>query len=561
MANWRKSASKRGLVYQKVEEIFGADLRSLAALRIVLALVVLYDVATRATNLAVHYSDGGILPRRIQVDKLNQWDFSLNFLNGTAEFQAILFLATAVAALGMLVGYRTRLMIAVAWVLVMSIQWRNYQLGSGADDLLRLLLFWSIFLPLGAYWSLDRWRGAIPGPPSTRIVSVATIALFLQIAFMYWFTALLKSGAEWRVDGTAIYYALSAKQLGTPFGAYLLQFPELLKALTFGTLGVEVIAPLLLFSPFYTTTTRMLGITAIVGLHAGIAMTMAIGFFPWIAAGCMVCFLPSWFWDALVPDMQAALRDRLPAAWPLRDAFANLQRVGWSLLRVQPMLTGSLAHFSVADFPAESVAKPGRPGLMGMARAPIAPPATRGVIRVPLRAPLLTNLFCSACLAFVLVWNLAEVAPVTMPQAVQPFGIVLGLPQYWAMFAPYPTKSTMWFVLPGTLKDGTQIDLLPPTIHNDPHLFQAINWAEPSDVRATFNGDERWRKYLESLTLDENSDLLLYFGQYVCRVWNGTNGGTDSQLMTFDIVNLWEMTLESNQRGSVQQQALWSHTC
>jgi hypothetical protein len=31
--------------------------------------------------------------------------------------------------------------------------------------------------------------------------------------------------------------------------------------------------------------------------------------------------------------------------------------------------------------------------------------------------------------------------------------------------------------------------------------------------------------------------------------------------MTFDIVNLWELTLENNQRGPVQQQDLWSHTC
>ena len=100
-----------------------------------------------------------------------------------------------------------------------------------ADAVLRLLLFWSMLLPLGACWSIDRLRGAVPDPPTRRVLSIATVGLFLQIAFVYWFAVLLKSGPEWRVDGTALYYALSAKQIETPLATYLLQFPDLLKCL------------------------------------------------------------------------------------------------------------------------------------------------------------------------------------------------------------------------------------------------------------------------------------------------------------------------------------------
>jgi hypothetical protein len=31
--------------------------------------------------------------------------------------------------------------------------------------------------------------------------------------------------------------------------------------------------------------------------------------------------------------------------------------------------------------------------------------------------------------------------------------------------------------------------------------------------------------------------------------------------MTFQIVELWELTLEDNQRGRVQQHVLWNHVC
>ncbi len=236
----------------KVVEIFGADLRSLAAFRMALALLVLADLANRATDLAGHYSDQGILPRSVLVEEvLNPWRFSLSLMSGQPLFQGLLFGVAAVAAVGLLVGYRTRLMTAVVWVLLLSIQWRNPLVNSSGDMLLHLLLFWGMFLPLGAYWSVDRALRPVQARFSMRFLSLATAALFLQIAFMYWFTALLKSGPEWRVDGTALYYALSIDRFTTPIGNYLLQFPELLKMMTFGTLALRGLRAIFAVLPIF----------------------------------------------------------------------------------------------------------------------------------------------------------------------------------------------------------------------------------------------------------------------------------------------------------------------
>ena len=193
-----KNRSLQGWAYAKVVEIFGADLRSLATFRIVLALLVLYDLAIRATDLTAHYTDAGVTPRSVLVDQvMSSWQFSFNLMNGGTLFQAFLFGVAALAALCMLVGYRTRLMTFVVWVLVLSIQIRNPLINGAESRLLHLLLFWGILLPLGAYWSVDRVRSALPRP-SPRFLSLATFGLFMQIAFMYWFTAALKSGPEWR---------------------------------------------------------------------------------------------------------------------------------------------------------------------------------------------------------------------------------------------------------------------------------------------------------------------------------------------------------------------------
>jgi hypothetical protein len=196
----------------------------------------------------------------------------------------------------------------VAWVAVLSIQWRNPLVVGNDAVLLRMLLFWSILLPLGAHWSVDRALKAAPARLSMRFLSLATVGLFMQIAFMYWFTAILKSGREWRVDGTALYYALSIDQIVTPIGAYLQQFPTLLEVLTFGTIGLEAVGPFLLFFPFFTGPVRTGAVLAFMSLHFGIRLTMDIGIFPWISAFCMVCFLPGWFWTRSSPRFASRSR-------------------------------------------------------------------------------------------------------------------------------------------------------------------------------------------------------------------------------------------------------------
>ena len=163
----------------KIVEIFGADLRSLAAFRIVLAALVLVDLASRAPDLYAHYTDRGVLPRSILLQEaLNRWQVSLNLMSGELFVQALLFDVAALAALALLVGY-------------------PLILNSG-DTLLRMLLFWGMFLPLGAHWSVDRALKAAPSRLSMRFLSLATVGLLMQIAFVYWFTAILKSGPEWR---------------------------------------------------------------------------------------------------------------------------------------------------------------------------------------------------------------------------------------------------------------------------------------------------------------------------------------------------------------------------
>ena len=553
---------------EKVIDVFGADLRSLALFRIVLALLVMGDLASRATDLVAHYTDAGVLPRTVLLEQvLSRWSFSLSLMNGEPFFQALLFCVAAVAAFGLLIGYRTRLMTVVVWVLLLSIQLRNPLVGGSDGPLLRLLLFWAMFLPLGAYWSVDRALKDATTRISTRFLSLATVGLFMQIAFVYWFTAALKSGPEWRVDGTALYYALSLDQLSTSFGQYLLNFPELLKVMTFATFGLEALGPFLLLCPFFTGPVRTAGVMAFMSLHFGIWLTMDIGIFPWISAFCMVCFLPTWFWDVPLAKLREALPERLGTARRrLQHAASDLvhERLSPLQLRFSPAtapsgpqvrggeVEGRLSR--ILALPRALSTATSRPDGSGKGESGGTPTESEPQM---LRSSLATNLLAFIFLMYILCWNLTGVSAFTMPERLIPVGPFLGLDQYWGMFAPSPSKEDGWYVIPGNLKDGQQTDLT--SVTRDDYSLHKVSWEKPQDVNATFK-NERWRKYLENLYSREHADQRLYLGQYICRQWNARHTGPE-QLRTFQITYMLEMTLPDYQQSTPQEVVLWEHSC
>jgi hypothetical protein len=560
--------------HAKVVEVLGADLRSLAAFRIVLALLVLADLANRATDLSAHYTDAGVLPRTALIEEvLDPSKFSLHLMNGQLLFQALLFGAAALAALGMLVGYRTRMMNIIVWALLLSIHWRNPLVLGAGDILLHLLLFWGMLLPLGAYWSVDRKLKAAHSRLSMQFLSFATVGLFMQIALMYWFTAIMKSGDEWRVDGTAIYYALSIDQIATPIGTYLYEFPELLRVMTFGTLALEILGPFLLFSPFFTGPVRTAAIAAFMSLHLGIWLTMNIGIFPWISAFCMVCFLPGWFWDKAAEKLRTAFPRQPQFLLGLRRAATQLSQAYWPPLRARLAPAAQVGEPSSANalslsdekqmeaYAAAPVDGSSRRGKTKGATGVIKQQSPRGGVERSgpsmLRSYLATDLFAALCLFFIFCWNLTTVSSLTLPERISSVGLFLGLDQSWGMFAPYPSKEDGWYVIPGNLRGGQQVDVMPIT-RGDFDLH-AVSWEKPPSVAATYK-NEHWRKYLERIWDKDYSEQRLYFGQYICREWNARHTGSE-QLMDFQITYMLEQTLPDYQRSAPEKVMLWEHSC
>ena len=192
-------------------------------MRIGVGIVLLLDLFIRSLSIKAFFTDAGVLP--ITVLKEFNWSpayFSFHTLSGELWWQIVLFIINAICIILLIVGYRTRVFTFICWVFLTSIQNRNPFILQGGDDLLRILLFWALFLPWGERYSIQKTSSY-----KNNYFSWANIGYLLLPCSIFFFSALLKTSPEWRTDGTAIYYALSLDQIRMPLGTFIYQFPTL----------------------------------------------------------------------------------------------------------------------------------------------------------------------------------------------------------------------------------------------------------------------------------------------------------------------------------------------
>ncbi len=506
--------------------LLGCDLRSLAAFRIGMALVVLIDLSVRATDLRAMYTDHGVLPRSelLQMfDFLHRWPLCVHLIGGSTWSQAALFLLTAAFALALLVGYHTRAATVAVWLMVSSLQLRNLFIGHGSDAQLRMMLFWGIFLPLGARCSVDSARRWVPQRDERQqLLSVGTVALIAQIVIIYLSTGYAKSlYPQWR-NGTAVGYVFDNEIWGTYIGHFLQHFPHLCAFLDYATLFLELAGPVLLFVPLFFGPLRTAVVAALIAMHAGFAIGMRVGIFPFTSIAALLCLLPGWFWEQALP--------RAPwgqATFPARVASSRLFLLGKSSL--------SPSSPSPRPFPARS-----RVG----------------------------EAVCAVFLVFLVMWNIGVVRDntYTAPPQIAWLGDAVFLQQDWRMYSRVSTR-TGWIVIPGTLRDGTQIDLFrlggpapDLSLYRD---GEGVSFERPASVLYRVK-NYRWLGMMDRLIHYKRGDRqALLYGRYLCREWNARQHG-DKQLESFQIVAMArDDHPEPRTYGTAdyQREVVWSHWC
>jgi hypothetical protein len=257
-------------------------------MRIAISLVLLGDLVIRSLSIKAFFTNEGVLPVQVLKDyNWNPYYFSFHALSGDLWWQIVLVIINSACVIALLIGYRYRFFTFICWVFLTSLQNRNPFILQGGDDLIRLLLFWAIFLPWGERYSIQKQSSY-----SNTYYSFANVGYVFLIASVYFFSALLKTSTEWHKEGTAMYYALSLDQIRLPLGTFIYQFPGLMKFLTWFVYYIEVFAPIFLILPIQNKTFRLIGIVLIALLHFGIGASLYVGLFFVFGLTSLIGLLP-----------------------------------------------------------------------------------------------------------------------------------------------------------------------------------------------------------------------------------------------------------------------------
>jgi len=485
--------------------VFEVDLRALAAFRILIGVILIWDLLVRSLDIEAHYTDAGVLPRTVLIDSylsLRPY-LSLHIMHGSTLFESLLFIAAGLCAAALLVGYRSRITCASCWFLTVSLHARNPLVLHGGDDILRMLLFWAMFVPLGARWSVDRIRVSEIDSNARSVCTPGTAGLMLQLLFMYFFSGLLKSHPSWRSEGTAVYLALSIDQFATPIARALLPYHGFLRLLTYSTLVLELGGPILALVSFIDLRLRTAIVVSFILFHIGLGMCLELGIFPVVCIAGWLVFVPGPVWDTLERRLGPRLSRWRSAVSPRIAAFVSRQ-------------------------------------VEEIERRPIA-----------LRSSMEGNVFAAFFLVYIFLWNLRtcdfDTFAHIFPRSLNGVGEAARVDQYWNLFAPYPSLEHGWYVADAHLRDGSEVDLL---------TGKPVTWDRPALVSATYR-NERWRKYLMNLWTGQFANYRPYYAQYLHRVWNDRHPPA-RQLARLQIVFVLETALPQYRLAPQKRVKLWT---
>ena len=322
-----------------MKNIYGIDLRSIAAFRISLSLFIALEFCFSVLGnfKAIYSPETGVLGNAYATEYMAYYKgFSCIFyLQSDAAMLFFIYLIITVLLL-LSIGFYSRLM-AITGVILMYLFFNRYSiLYFGWEMYAAVMLFWLAIVPHRTYFSIFNNTNTITNTiidthsssideTGTRLSFWGSIknifhyplnynnkdmfewkspiayALIFQIGIIYFYNGISKNGALW-MSGQAVESFLNETAKATSLAAWLLHHLSLrwvLVFLTYFTLAIEIALLAILFFPFKNKGLRFLAAFLIFFLHWGISLFADVGNFKYVATAVSFLLLPSYFWDSL----------------------------------------------------------------------------------------------------------------------------------------------------------------------------------------------------------------------------------------------------------------------
>ncbi len=194
---------------------------------------------------------------------------SILFLTQEASEITMLFALVCMAMLSLLIGFHSRVALAICCLWHVSVHVALGPMSSGFDSVLRIYGFILLISPMPG-----GIKESIRGRERPVVPAYGIRLMQLQLCAIYWCTVLPKWLNEtWR-SGEYLWYFLNSSFSSVPH-AFTVEYALLLKYGTWGTLVFESTIPLILLCG----KTRRLGLFLGFLFHAGIALLSSLYLF------------------------------------------------------------------------------------------------------------------------------------------------------------------------------------------------------------------------------------------------------------------------------------------
>lgn len=267
------------------------DASALCVFRIIFGFFLVLNGISLVEDFDVWYGvgDNALVPLQDSFTFYN--DFRINIFKWLSPTEAsawFVLLTYIFSSFAIMLGFQTRINSLICFILIISLQNRNYAILNSGDTLMRCMLFLMIFAPTNVKYSIDAYFRRKEGSPFDPTVSMVTIRLMqLQFSLVYLATTLFKlKGYDW-VDGTAVYYTSRLENFQRIVLPIVFDYPSLVKFATWSALFIEFAMGTLVWVKEFRIWVLIAGII----LHLAIELSMSIGFFEWVMMAGYLLFL------------------------------------------------------------------------------------------------------------------------------------------------------------------------------------------------------------------------------------------------------------------------------
>lgn len=294
-------------------------LYGIAVTRILLGLSALGLLLSNYSTRLYSFGSGSVWNGEVLAAKS---DFSQIWLFSTFHsaitndfFYTVLYLILIGLSVVVILGWRTKIMLPVFWVMWVSFIEANDMLGDQGDNMFRIAILIMFFADTSARWSLDAKRRATKLPAvvnesreqtSNLLHNLALIALIAQVSFVYMSGALYKAAGDPWSGGYAVYNPLQTARFGTwpILSDFLTSWGPIVTIFGWGSILLQMgFAFMLLSRP-----TRVIALAGILSFHIGIGVMMGL---PWFSLSMIAIdsiFVRDRTWKSMQKRIQVLAR-------------------------------------------------------------------------------------------------------------------------------------------------------------------------------------------------------------------------------------------------------------